>query len=86
MTFRPPGECPVCGEPVPAGAQACPDCGACDHSGWNDESDAEEETFDYDAFIQEEFGNKSAVRIHPFWWVAALIVLIAFATRMLDLW
>ena len=30
--------CPVCGEDVPAGALACPECGACDKSGWNEDS------------------------------------------------
>ena len=32
-----PSECPVCGEPVPSGARACPNCGADERSGWNDE-------------------------------------------------
>jgi hypothetical protein len=34
---RTPAECPVCGEPVPKGARACPNCGADERSGWNDE-------------------------------------------------
>jgi hypothetical protein len=32
--FRPPGDCPVCGEDVHAGATACPFCGSCPDSGW----------------------------------------------------
>jgi hypothetical protein len=32
-----PSECPVCGEPVPSDARACPNCGADEQSGWNDE-------------------------------------------------
>ena len=27
--------CPVCGADVPRRAKACPDCGACDKSGWS---------------------------------------------------
>jgi len=85
MIFRPPGECPVCGDEVPGGAKACPACGACEHSGWNDEAD-ETDDFDYEEFVQEEFGSPSGVRIHPLWWVAGVIVLVAFATRMFGLW
>jgi hypothetical protein len=34
----PPETCPVCGEAVPRGAKACPDCGADERSGWNEEA------------------------------------------------
>jgi hypothetical protein len=50
----PPAECPVCGEPVPRGAKACPGCGADERSGWNDEAtsydglDLPDEAFDED--------------------------------------
>ena len=33
--FVPPGECPACGEHVPAGAHACPACGADARTGWS---------------------------------------------------
>ena len=36
--FVPPGDCPNCGEPVPAGAAACPHCGADEHTGWSEET------------------------------------------------
>ncbi|HVZ66100.1 MAG TPA: zinc-ribbon domain-containing protein [Lacunisphaera sp.] len=36
--FVPPSTCPVCGEPVPSGAKACPECGADERSGWNEEA------------------------------------------------
>jgi predicted amidophosphoribosyltransferase len=36
--FVPPNECPVCGEPVPRDARACPGCGADERSGWNEEA------------------------------------------------
>lgn len=38
--FKPPGQCPVCGEWVPRGAVACNDCGACAKSGWKADADA----------------------------------------------
>ena len=34
--FVPPGECPACGEQVPAGARACPACGADARTGWSE--------------------------------------------------
>lgn len=36
--FVPPGDCPNCGEEVPAGAPVCPGCGADEHTGWGDET------------------------------------------------
>lgn len=36
--FRPPGDCPNCGEEVPAGAMACPHCGADARTGWSEET------------------------------------------------
>ena len=36
--FIPPGDCPVCGESVLAGAASCRSCGSCPDSGWRDET------------------------------------------------
>ena len=36
--FVPPGDCPTCGEPVPAGARACPHCGADERTGWGEDT------------------------------------------------
>ena len=76
--------CPACGEDVPAKAKACPHCGACDKSGWNeDESGADGldlpgEDFDYDKFVQNEFGSP-AKRSGPalIWKITAVVLLIA---------
>jgi hypothetical protein len=51
--FVPPGDCPVCGEHVPAGARSCPDCGADARTGWSDDTrydglDLPDEAFDDD--------------------------------------
>ncbi|HLP24086.1 MAG TPA: zinc ribbon domain-containing protein [Acidobacteriota bacterium] len=35
--FVPPSECPVCGAAVPRDARACPECGADERSGWNED-------------------------------------------------
>lgn len=89
MPFKPPGQCPVCGEWVPKGAVACSDCGACAKSGWKDGAggydglDLPDDDFDYDEFVAREFGEKSpsssrqGVSKEVFWrWVAAIILAV----------
>jgi len=63
--FKPPGQCPVCGEWVPKGQMACDECGACEKSGWKnadtspsyDGLDLPDDEFDYDEFVAREFGS-----------------------------
>lgn len=83
--FKPPGQCPVCGEWVPRGAAACNDCGACAKSGWSGDTHADgldlpdEEEFNYDDFIAREFGGKSSKQSatnNLWWWVALALLLI----------
>lgn len=84
--FRPPGQCPACGEWVPRGAVACDDCGACAKSGWKKDSDVydgldlPEEDFDYDEFVDREFGSSKGGRQtsrEVFWrWVAAIVLVV----------
>lgn len=84
---RTPEVCPVCGEDVPAKALACPECGADHNSGWKagaTESDSlalpEDDDFDYDAFVKEEFGGASGKsRLHPLWIITAAVLLAAMA-------
>ena len=52
--FNSPGECPACGEHVPAGARACPACGADARTGWSEDTlydglDLPDEAFEDDA-------------------------------------
>jgi hypothetical protein len=69
--------CPVCGEDVPAKAKACPHCGACEKSGWNEEAsgadglDLPDNDFDYEKFTAEEFGTPRSCGGKSFsgrWW------------------
>ncbi|RKX35277.1 MAG: zinc ribbon domain-containing protein [Verrucomicrobia bacterium] len=86
MGFRPPAPeiCPICGEDVPPGARACPECGADHETGWTDDEnqaagDLPDEDFDYEAFIEREFGSGARpTGIRPIWWVTAIILVIAF--------
>lgn len=86
--FKPPGQCPACGEWVPRGAAACDDCGACEKSGWSgnthaDGLDLPDDDFNYDDFIAREFGgpgSKKALTSNLWWWVAlALLIILTLA-------
>ena len=82
--------CPACGEDVPAKAKACPDCGACEKSGWSEDAAADglglpDEEFDYDAFVAEEWGNgPRKTRAQWLWWLIAVLVLIAFVAVVIG--
>jgi hypothetical protein len=85
-----PEICPVCGEDVPRNALACPECGADHNSGWREDAahvDAlggTEDDFDYDEFVQEEFGNPAKPRgISTVWWISAIVLLVALALMWL---
>lgn len=69
---RTPFVCPVCSEELPANAVSCPECGACERSGWSDQTI-------YDGLDFEEDAQKNAPS--GFWWriVAGLILLALLA-------
>ena len=79
-----PEICPVCGEDVPQGARACPGCGADHDTGWSDEAnetmvDLPDDNFDYEAFVEREFGSGARpAGIRLVWWVTAIILVVAF--------
>jgi len=83
--------CPECGADVSPNAVGCRDCGATKEDGqwlqpesYDGVSFPDDDDFDYDNFIEKEFGEKSGARkkapIEIFWWVVAVIILFAFAT------
>lgn len=78
-----PETCPVCGTDVPKGRLACPECGADELSGWNEENtiydgmDLPDESFDHDTFSAREFGgNLRPQGLSLGTWVLAILVLI----------
>ncbi len=85
-----PEVCPVCGEDVPRRAVACPECGADHHSGWREEAESYEvalpdENFDYEEFVEKEFGSSpKPAAIKMVWWITAIIVIIVFAAIYLS--
>lgn len=61
--FRPPGPCPVCVEPVPAGRRSCPHCGSSANDGWGTPAEGEgldlpDDEFNYEEFVEREFGGE----------------------------
>ena len=88
--MKAPEICPVCGEDVPRGATACPECGADERSGWREDADESggldlpDEEFNYDEFVEREFGGGvKPPGISWVWWAAAVAVLLAFAAALL---
>jgi zinc-ribbon domain len=87
-----PEICPNCGADIPPKARVCPECGADEHAGWSEEAAADalglpDENFDYDEFVEREFGEKKPVPrgIHWFWWVVAVLMLGLFLAFWLRL-
>ena len=88
--FRPPCDCPVCGEFVPRRSAACPGCGASRDSGWNEEAavsglDLPDDEFDYDDFVAREFGQGRPKRPdrRRLWTVVGLLLIAAMAASFL---
>lgn len=77
-----PDSCPVCGEDLEPTMLACPECGADYNSGWREEADSIDVSgshFDYDEFVEKEFGDSPKPHgIKPVWWITAIVLLAAF--------
>lgn len=92
--MTPPETCPVCGADVPRKARACPECGACEESGWSDQAYVSQlglpdEDFDYQDFVDREFGGRKTRRrrgLSRIWWVAVLVVLASFLWMIWRSW
>ena len=78
-----PENCPNCGAEVPARAKVCPECGADEKTGWSDDARVSglglpDESFDYEEYVKREFGGGAKHQgLHWFWWLVALLLLVA---------
>jgi RNA polymerase subunit RPABC4/transcription elongation factor Spt4 len=78
-----PDICPNCGALVPENAEACPECGADEETGWNDTameqrlgiSDPDE--FDPEEWAREEAGERRKRPLAGLWWATAAVLLLA---------
>jgi hypothetical protein len=90
--FKPPGECPVCGEFVPRKALACNECGSDARTGWkgdhiHDGLDLPDDDFNYDDFAASEFGiGRPKSGIKPFWVMTAMVLLAVFIWALIKGW
>jgi hypothetical protein len=84
----PPDFCPNCGAEVSWNSKACRECGSCEATGWSEVADdqpygtgyGEEQEFDYDEYVRQEFDPASKVKpqgLSWFWWVAGILLILA---------
>jgi hypothetical protein len=82
--------CPACGTEVRVGSKNCPGCNP--PKPWEqvesldglDLDRPEDDSFDYDEFVREEFGGgRRPAGISPIWWATAILLLIALAAARL---
>ena len=80
----PPEICPNCGTELSPKARVCPHCGSDEKTGWSEDAhvgglDLPDEEFNYDEFVENEFGGRQVKPrgLHWFWWLVALLLLIA---------
>ena len=72
--MKTPDICPVCGEEVPPKVRACPECGADERTGWNEQATRYDGLDLPDSAFGEETGRSGDL---PDWiWKAAAVVLI----------
>ena len=86
-----PSECPVCGATVPASASACPECGADERTGWDEEKarydglNLPDDSFDYDEALKDEGlrARRRPKRVTAFWWIVAIIATLVFVKMVI---
>ncbi|MCW5559723.1 MAG: zinc ribbon domain-containing protein [Verrucomicrobiae bacterium] len=85
-----PENCPHCGAEVPARARVCPECGADETTGWNDQAATQRlgvsdpEDFDADEFAREEWGPPARRGLAWGWVLVAAILLAALLWWMIP--
>lgn len=86
--------CPACGHDVSPNARGCSSCGAVKENGQWVEPESydgiglDEDDFDYEAFVEREFGTgrPAKTRKEWFWWIVALVTLLAFFILAIGGW
>ncbi len=82
-----PAECPVCGAAVPSRARACPECGADERSGWNEETayldgvDLPENDAPGEEGTPARPSGPTGLRWR--WWITGILVLAALVAAVL---
>lgn len=93
MSVQSEFECPICGAEVSPNASGCRECGAEKIEGrWVDSQihdglDLPDDEFDYEDFVEREFGSSGRKKTGKelFWWIVAILTLIAFLFLVLPI-
>ncbi len=87
-----PTECANCGAEIPRGAQACPECGADERTGWRESSLYDGLDLPDDAYAENKNADgppaPSSPRINGvrwYWWLAGALVLLLFVAATFGL-
>ena len=82
-----PPECAVCGAEIPPNARACPACGADERTGWRETSIYDGLDLPDGAFADEGAAERRPTRrgLAWYWWLAGVLVLVAFGLTVLGL-
>lgn len=76
--------CPHCGAEIPADATFCRYCGSSESDGWRDEFESDDDDFDYDEYISENFSSSVVPTGQKrIWQIIALVLLLLFLLRSL---
>ncbi len=82
-----PAECPVCGTTVPPRARACPECGADERSGWNEDTaylDGVDLPGDNSSGDEENPSRPTGpAGLRWRWWITAVLVLASIVAAVL---
>jgi uncharacterized membrane protein YvbJ len=87
--MRAPETCPNCGADVPRNARACPECGSDESTGWSESAQAQsldlpDDEFNYDEFVQREFGKPKRSPTRLLWTVVAIVLLAGFVLLLIS--
>lgn len=86
-----PEICPNCGAEVPPNAKACPDCGACEETGWSEAARTSglslpDDEFNHDEFVEREFGQRKQRHHGTIWFWSVIGVLLAAIILIMIFW
>ncbi|MFK8114182.1 MAG: zinc-ribbon domain-containing protein [Rubripirellula sp.] len=81
-------QCSHCGAELSSGANFCRECGSSESDGWQEDElgNSDDDGFDYEEFVDREFGDSVANKETPaIWRFVAVVLLILFCFGFLLL-
>ena len=89
--MKTPDECPVCGAIVPSRARACPECGADEKTGWDEEATrydgldlpGEISAGDQDFSNENKRPRTDSNGLAWYWWVVGIFLIVVLLWQIL---